>query len=86
MQEAEIVLNNAEHELEKLNEEKSAILESYRDTIYRVNKVYQNRYRNYTESAIKKINRINGLKYTIDEMPESDNHYKTIRKEQICAY
>lgn len=86
LQDTRIALNNAEFELKRLIEEKEAIFESYRDTIYRVNKVYQNRYRNYTESAIKKINRINGLKYTIDEMPESDNNYKTIRKEQVWAY
>ncbi|MBR3052148.1 hypothetical protein IKG60_00820 [Candidatus Saccharibacteria bacterium] len=86
LQDAKIALNNAEFELRRLNEEKEVIFESYRDTVYRVNMVYQNRYRNYTESAIKKINRINGLKYVIDEMPESDNNYQTIRKEQIWAY
>lgn len=86
LQDAKNALNNAEFELKRLDEEKETILESYRDTIYRVNRVYQNRYRNYTESAIKKINRINGLKYTIDEMPESNNNYQTIRKEQIWAY
>lgn len=86
LQDTRIALNDAEYEVKRLNEEKEAILESYRDTLYRVNRVYQNRYRNYTESAIKKINRINGLKYVIDEMPESDDNYQTVRKEQIWAY
>ena len=86
LQEAKTALNDAEFELKRLNEEMETILEVYCDTIYRINRVYQDRYRNYTESAIKKINRINGLKYTIDEMSKTDGNYKTIRKERAWAY
>ena len=83
VQNAEIAYNTAEHELMKKYEEKEAILDEYRDTISRVNKVYYNRYRNYSESSVKKINRINGLKYEIEAMPETDKSYKTVRKETI---
>ena len=83
VQNAEIAYNTAEHELMKKYEEKEAILDEYRDAISRVNKVYYNRYRNYSESSVKKINRINGLKYEIEAMPETDKSYKTVRKETI---
>ena len=77
---AEIACSTAEHELMKRYEEKEAILDEYRDTISRVNKVYYNRYRNYAESSVKKINRINGLKYDIEDMPETDKSFRRIRK------
>ena len=80
---AEIACSTAEHELMKRYEEKEAILDEYRDTISRVNKVYYNRYRNYAESSVKKINRINGLKYDIEDMPETDKSFRRIRKETI---
>ncbi|MDO4889235.1 MAG: hypothetical protein Q4A25_00880 [Candidatus Saccharibacteria bacterium] len=63
---------DAEHHLQEMEREAQKITDNYRATTYRVKKIFYARYAKYTESAIKKINRINGLKYTIIDMPEAE--------------
>ena len=60
--------NEAEHDLEKREQEKAAILKEYKNTVYRVKKIFYNRYTKYTESAVKKINRVNGLRFEVLDM------------------
>lgn len=63
---------DAEHRLQEEEREAKKILDNYKATTYRVKKIFYSRYSKYTESAIKKINQINGLKYTIIDMPEAE--------------
>ena len=63
---------DAEHRLQEVEREAKKILDNYKATTYRIKKIFYSRYAKYTESAIKKINRINGLKYTIIDMPEAE--------------
>lgn len=44
--------------------------EEYRITVSQINKIYNERYVKYTETAIKKLNRIHRLKYRIADMSE----------------
>lgn len=69
---AERAKNNAEHLLQEMERELDKITDNYKSTTYRVTKIYYSRYAKYTESAIKKINKINGLKYVIVDMPETE--------------
>jgi len=64
--------NDAEYHLQEMEREAQKITDNYRTIAYRVKKVFYTRYSKYTESAIKKINRVNGLKYTIIDMPEAE--------------
>lgn len=63
---------DAEHRLQEVEREARKILDNYKATTYRIKKIFYARYAKYTESAIKKINRVNGLKYTIIDMPEAE--------------
>lgn len=73
---------DAEYELEEMEREAKKILDNYKAATYRINKIFYSRYSNYTESAIKKINQINGLKYTIIDMPEAEAWVNNpVRKE-----
>lgn len=73
--------NNAECNLRMIEQEKKELDNSYREFVYRIEKIYNARYEKYANSAIKKINCVNGLKYTIVEMPKSGLLKKWARKE-----
>ena len=62
--------NEANRIVQTLRQETNQLLDDFKETIYRIVKIYYIRYSKYTELAIKKINRINGLKYAIMDMPE----------------
>lgn len=62
--------NEAGYRLQRLTQEEIQLKDNFRETVYRIAKIYYIRYSKYTESAIKKINQINGLKYAIMDMPE----------------
>ncbi len=64
--------NNAECNLRMTEQDEKELGNSYREFVYRIEKVYNARYEKYANSAIKKINRVNGLKYTIVDMPKSE--------------
>lgn len=68
----EVAKNDALHRLRELERDRENLLESYKSVIYRIMKIYYNRYAKYTETAIRKINQINGLKYTIVDMPSPE--------------
>ena len=55
--------NVAKRERERMNK-------TYSITVEQVNKIYNERYAKYTERAIKKLNKIHGLKYKIADMSE----------------
>lgn len=63
-------INNQRCEQEKLEKEKVAITKNFEDVVYRVRKIYYSRYSKYTELAVKRINKVNGLKYTVVDMPD----------------
>ncbi len=72
--------NNAECNLRMIEQGKKELDNSYREFVYRIEKIYNARYEKYANSAIKKINCVNGLKYTIVEMPKSGLLKKWARK------
>lgn len=79
----EEVRNDAEHRLKALEQDKDNLHDNYQDIIYRVAKIYYARYSKYTEHAIRKINRVNGLKYTIADMPEAESWVSNPARKEL---
>lgn len=78
----EMLKNSAEHQLKKDEQAKDKLHDDYHEVVYRITKIYYARYAKYTESAIKKINHVNGLRYTIVDMPDAESWInKPARKE-----
>lgn len=68
--EAKAHLNHKQHELKLAEDAKNALIADLREVNYRVSKVFESRYEKYTERVVRKINRINRLKYHLAGMPK----------------
>ncbi len=64
------VVNHRQHDLKLIEDAKNALVADLREVNYRVTKVFESRYEKYTERVVKKINRINSLKYHLVGMPK----------------
>ena len=62
-------LNTTQFELKNQEASREKLDEMYDAVVLRVIVVYYERYSKYTERAVKKINAVNNLKYTIVDMP-----------------
>lgn len=65
-----IIINQAKRDLEIAKEKKQAVIDDFTEVSYRITKLFDLRYEKYTNRAIKKINRINQLKYRLPEMAQ----------------
>ena len=65
-------LCDAEYNLEKTKETKKRIEEVYSKCFLDIVRFYNARYLKYMEIAIDKINKVNGLRYTVDGMPDME--------------
>lgn len=65
-------LCDAEYNLEKDRETKKKIGEVYDKCFLDIVRFYNARYLKYMEIAIDKINKVNGLRYTVDGMPDME--------------
>lgn len=63
-------INDATYELNLAKRRKDLARENFENAVKRTKDYYYLRYQNYTSSAIKTINMVNGLKYKIDDMVE----------------
>ena len=68
----ELAKNDALHRLNQLRQDQEKLTNNYNSMFYRITQIYYGRYVKYTEKAIRKINQINGLKYSIVDMPKSE--------------
>lgn len=64
--------SDAEYALQEQTKEREEIINMYQQEAALIVKIFYSRYLKYTESAIKKINKINGLKYTIVDMSKAN--------------
>lgn len=64
------IVNHKEHDLKLAEDAKNALVADLREVNYRITKIFESRYEKYTERVVKKINRINRLKYHLAGMPK----------------
>lgn len=72
--EYENIKNSAIHQLQVIEQDKINLSEQYETVASRIISIYNDRYFKYTKIAMRKINRVNGLKYEIADMPPVNLH------------
>ena len=78
----EQAVNDERHYLRSLEQNLEKLRDDYNSVVYRVCKIYYQRYVRYTEYAIKKINKINGLRYSIVDLPSPEKWTKASKRKE----
>lgn len=68
LNEIKIRINEAQRQVNISKDKKDKLKQKIENAVERAKEYYYLRYQNYTSSAIKEINAINGLKYKIEDM------------------
>lgn len=68
LNEIKIRINEAQRQVNISKDKKDKLKRRIENAVERAKEYYYLRYQNYTSSAIKEINAINGLKYKIEDM------------------
>lgn len=74
LERAREAFNATEHDLQCAERDRSNLIAHYNEVTAQVAKIYASRYAKYAKSAIKRIHRIDGLNYVVDDFPNLDVH------------
>lgn len=77
-------VNQAKCNVKLAIEHKENLNDEYRETSYRLRKLFDARYSNYTDKVVKKISRIQRLKYEFSEMPLAEEWTKRPARKELA--